>query len=314
MRGLTMVAPPEPFPNDPMEAVAAVGANWIAVVPYAFTMTGKPAVRYQIKGMQWWGERPEGVKETIRLAHARKVQVMLKPQVYIPEGWTGMLDFESDADWAAWEADYSNYILLMAQIGQETQVDLFCIGTEFRNSIAKRPQFWTKLIADVRSVYTGKLTYSANWDDWDQVPFYDQLDYIGMSAYYPLVEAQTPAIDSLRAAWVPIAQKMEAFQKRIGKPVLFTEFGYLSVDGCGWRNWELEQRINSIPINEEAQGRCYAALFATFHQYDWWQGCFLWKWFPNMRGHEGYPERDYTPQGKASEAVLKRWYGGVSKE
>jgi hypothetical protein len=27
-----------------------------------------------------------------------------------------------------------------------------------------------------------------------------------------------------------------------------------------------------------------------------------------MQGHEGNPDKDYTPQGKRAEKVLKRWF------
>ncbi|MBL7806081.1 MAG: hypothetical protein JNL02_20225 [Saprospiraceae bacterium] len=308
--GLTFVAPPEPFPQDPMPAVKAVGANWIAVVPYAFTRKGTPSVRFaENNEWQWWGEGPEGVRTTIRLAHAAGLKVMLKPQVYIPGGWTGALDFSSPEDWAAWEAGYERYILYFARLAAEEQPDMLCLGTEFNNAIQKRPAFWTGLIQKIRAEYKGKLTYSANWDDWSRVPFWSELDYIGLGGYFPLVQQKTPSVDELKTAWQPIAARLRDFSKSLNKPVLFTEFGYLSVDSCGWRNWELERGIEQRNINEQAQANCYEALFSTYCREDWWGGGFLWKWFPNMRGHEGYPERDYTPQGKAAEAVLRKWYG-----
>jgi len=43
-------------------------------------------------------------------------------------------------------------------------------------------------------------------------------------------------------------------------------------------------------------------------QYNWWAGGFLWKWFPNGEGGEGYNDRDYTPQGKKAEQILKECY------
>jgi len=306
MNGLTFVAPPEPFPADPMPAVTNVGASWIAVVPYAFTRPGAPSVRFG--GGQWWGESPAGIRETIRQAHAAGLKVMLKPQVWIPGNWTGTLDFQTDNDWSKWEQDYERYILQFAAIADTMQVELFCIGTEFRTSIEKRPAFWDQLIKKIKNQYPGKLTYSSNWDDWDKVPFWASLDYIGLGGYYPLVEGETPDIEALRAAWQPIHARMKAFSEQQGKPILFTEFGYLSVDGSGWRNWELENGIQGRKINQLAQSNCYEALFSTFQHEPWWAGCFLWKWFPNMQGHEGYPERDYTPQGKTGEQTLQKWY------
>jgi hypothetical protein len=310
MNGLTLVAPPEPFPANPMPAAAAVGANWIAAIPYAFTRPGTPSVRFSEQGGQWWGESPEGVRQTIRLAHQQGIKVMLKPQVYIPHSWTGILDFASDADWAAWEKDYEYYILFFARLAADEKADLFCIGTEFNNAIQKRPTFWTQLIDKIKNEYKGPLTYSANWDDWDKVPFWAQLNYIGLGGYFPLVDTLTPAVADLQEAWKPIVARLKNFSDTQGRPVLFTEFGYLSVSGCGWRNWELENGIENRPINEQAQANCFEALFSTFHREPWWAGGFLWKWFPNMRGHEGYPERDYTPQGKTGEQYLKKWYSG----
>jgi hypothetical protein len=311
MNGLTFVAPPEPFVSDPMPAVKSVGASWIAVIPYGYTKIGVPEVRFDVNNWQWWGERPEGVRETIRQAHEDGLKVMLKPQIYIPYGWTGSLDFATPEEWAKWEAAYERYILLYADIARTMQVELFCIGTEFRNAVAKRPEYWQELIGKIRAAYPGQLTYSSNWDDWDQMPFWDQLDYVGLSGYFPLVDDVVPEVGKLCAAWKPICEKLKNFSAQHGgKPILFTEFGYLSVDGCGGRNWELERFIEGRNINEQAQANCFEALFATFQHEPWWAGGFLWKWFPNMRGHEGYPERDYTPQGKKAEKMLAYWYGG----
>jgi hypothetical protein len=310
INGLTFVAPPEPFPANPMPAVTEVGAGWIAAIPYGFTRQGTPSVRFSEHGGQWWGEGPEGIRETIRLAHKSGIKVMLKPQVYIPRSWTGVLDFDTPEAWTAWENDYEHYILFFAQIAADEKADLFCIGTEFNNAIQKRTSFWTNLIDKIKNVYPGKLTYSSNWDDWDRVPFWKQLDYIGLGGYFPLVEGETPDVGALQEAWKPIVARLKDFSQQQGRSVLFTEFGYLSVHGCGWRNWELEQGIETRPINEQAQANCFEALFSTFHREDWWAGGFLWKWFPNMRGHEGYPERDYTPQGKLGEKTIQKWYLG----
>lgn len=311
INGLSFVAPPEPFSTDPMPAVKTVGANWIAVIPYAFTRPGTPRVRFaEQNDWQWWGESPAGVRETIRLAHAAGLKVMLKPQVYIPGGWTGTLDFATLEEWTAWEADYERYLLFFARLAAEERPELLCIGTEFNNAIRKRPEFWFGLIQKVKAVYDGKLTYSANWDDWSRAPFWSELDYIGLGGYFPLVAEPDPSVAKLQTAWQPILADLRDFSKKQQKPVLFTEFGYLSVDSCGWRNWEIERGIEQRRINEQAQANCYEALFATFQGESWWAGGFLWKWFPNMRGHEGYPERDYTPQGKLGEATLRKWYGG----
>lgn len=306
--GLNFVAPPRPFETDPMLEVKSVSADWVAVIPYAFTREGQPVLRYNPQGKQWWGERPDGVRKTIELAHAAGVKVMVKPQVFVPGSWTGKLDFESDSAWQAWEAGYRDYILLFADLAAEMDVDLFCVGTEFKISAKKREAFWRELIREVRTRFPGKITYAANWDDYPEMPFWDAVDFIGIDAYFPLSDNPTPTVKELVKAWEQPKQAMKAFSQQKGKPIVFTEYGYLTVDGCAGKTWELEAKIDNLAINEQAQANALAALWQVFHKESWWKGGFLWKWFPEMRGHEGYPEKDYTPQGKMAEKVLREWH------
>ena len=307
-RGISFVAPPRPFSADPMPPLQAVGTNWIAVIPYAFTRAGQPSVRYNMQGYQWWGERPEGVRRSIELAHAAGIGVLLKPQVYIPGSWTGELDFDSDDAWAAWEQDYEAYLLPLVEMAQELGVGAVCVGTEFKIAAVKREAFWRSLITKVRERFDGTITYAANWDAYASVPFWDAVDLVGINAYFPLDPATTPPVAQLVEAWQPWKRDILAFQRRIQRPVAFTEFGYLSVDGAAHETWTLEKKVESLPINEQAQANAIEALFATFWAEPWWQGGFLWKWFPQMQGHEGYPARDYTPQGKRAEQTLSAWY------
>ncbi|HHS95999.1 MAG TPA: hypothetical protein ENJ45_05355, partial [Phaeodactylibacter sp.] len=169
--GLSFVAPPRGFAIDPMQAVKKVGAGWIAVIPYAYTLSGDTKVHFN-SPRQWWGERVEGVIESIARAQAVGIKVMLKPQVYFPGSWPGGIDFSEEADWQIWESNYRKYIMTFVAIADSMSVPMFCVGTEFKVSEQKRPNFWRKLIRDIRKVYKGKLTYAANWDSFDQVPFW----------------------------------------------------------------------------------------------------------------------------------------------
>ena len=307
-RGLSFVAPPQEFAENPMPAVRAVGANYITVIPYAFTRKDQPRVYYNSGGQQWWGERPEGVQRTIELAQAAGIKVMLKPQVYIPGSWTGDLGFATPEAWSQWEADYEAYLIPLVELAQELGVAGVCIGTEFKIGAVQRETFWRNLIAKVRSRFSGTVAYASNWDAYQNVPFWDAVDVVGINAYFPLDPAATPSVAALVRAWQPWKQQIAAFQARVQKPIVFTEYGYLTVDGAAHNTWELEAKVNDLPINEQAQANALTALYAVFWAEPWWEGGFLWKWFPGMRGHEGYPARDYTPQGKLGARVLTDWY------
>jgi hypothetical protein len=291
-----------------MMEVKAVNADWLAVIPYAYTRLNEAKVHYQKSGWGWWGEAPQGVKTTIDSAHRAGIHVMLKPQVYIPGGWTGGLDFKTDAEWAEWERGYEEYLMTFVDMAHLMQTDMLCIGTEFKIGVVKRESFWRDLIKKVREKYKGKLIYSANWDEYPQVPFWDALDGVGINAYFPLVQKDTPSVEELKTAWQPIYHQIHDFHKKCNKPIVFTEYGYLSVDGCAFNSWEVEKRVHQCNINQQAQANAIDALFETFWKEPWWRGGFIWKWFPEGQGHEGYPERDYTPQGKLAEGILKKWH------
>ena len=308
IRGITMVAPPRAFKEDPILPIKKINADWIAVVPYAFSRRNEPEIRWN-PNRQWWGETPDGIRESIRVAHAKGIKVMLKPQVYVPRSWVGEVDYESEVEWRIWEDSYKRYIMAFLEIAIEEGVEMFCVGTEYKIAVKKREQYWRDLIEEIREEYDGKIIYSSNWDGYKDVPIWDALDYAGISAYFPLTSDKTPSVKKLRRHWRPIVSKLKKFSKKVDKKIVFTEYGYLSVDGCAYRTWELEKKVKELPINQQAQANAYDALLMTFWEQDFWAGGFLWKWFPSGMGHEGYPEKDYTPQGKVAEGIIKEWYG-----
>lgn len=309
VRGISFVAPPRPFSTDPMPAIKAIHADWIAVIPYAFIPKDAPKVRYNAWQGQWWGERPKGIRRTIQLAHAAGLKVMLKPQLWIQGGaWVGDLDYATDAEWEAWEEGFRAYLLLMAQIAEEEGVALLCIGTELKQHAVQRSTFWRALAADIRQQYSGPLTYAANWDNYQNIPFWDALDYVGINAYFPLHPADTPSVHRLQQAWQPTVRSLRRFHCRVQRPILFTEWGYLSVNGAAFNTWALEAQLDRLSANADAQAHAVEALLSTFEGEPWWAGGFYWKWYPNGQYDTRQHEKDYSPQGKIAQEVLSRWY------
>lgn len=84
--GVTLVAPPKPFPINPTQDIKMVHANWVALIPYAYSPLGIPEVRYGINSWQWWGETKDGIIKSIELAQKSNLKIMLKPQVYMHNG------------------------------------------------------------------------------------------------------------------------------------------------------------------------------------------------------------------------------------
>lgn len=307
IKGITVVSPPSAFKIDPYPRILETNVEWIGIVPYGFCQQNSTKIVFNLQN-QWWGEKEEGVIESIKLAKAKGLKIFLKPQIYVSGSWPGNINFKTDEEWQEWENDYKDFIFTFLEIAEKYDVELFCLGTEFKISAMNRVEFWRQLIKDAKKIYSGKLTYSSNWDVYNKIVFWDELDFIGISAYFPLVNQNEPSIPKIKRAWKPIIKELNKLSKKFKKPYLFTEYGYLSVDRCTFKNWELEKEIFSLSVNEKAQADAFEALFSSFWDQKNWAGGFLWKWFPNNKGHEGYIKKDYTPKDKLAEDVLKRWF------
>ncbi|OAB25287.1 hypothetical protein SAMN05444395_10990 [Flavobacterium fryxellicola] len=303
-KGMNLVAPIKELKNTTFDELKAHHINSISLIPYAFVDVENASVHYNNK-RQWWGERTEGIRASNQLAHEYKMTVMLKPHLWVNHNfYTGNLDFSTDAEWKKWEANYEKYILDFAQLAQQENIELFCFGTELGNSVAKRPEYWLQLIHKIKKLYTGKLTYAANWDDFDKVPFWDELDYIGIDAYFPLSDATTPAVADLNEAWQQHILKMEKLHTKTSKKILFTEFGYRNSDQAAKEPW----KENQSGINNLAQANAYKSLFQTLTQKKWFAGGFAWKWYADAYHKEPKNSIDYTPQEKPALETIKKWY------
>jgi len=308
MDGMTMVAPPQPFRDSPFTAMKTIHIDWVGIIPYAYTRVDAPNVKFGNTDWQWWGETVAGAEASIILAHKEGMNVLLKPQVYVPGSWTGAITYETEAEWLQWESEYETYIMTFAKMAAAQKVAVFCIGTEFKISSVTRPAYWEGLIEKIRKIYNGKLTYAANWDEYPHIRFWKKLDFIGVDAYFPLSDAAVPSVKELVNAWAPIEKQISDFSAKAGVPVLFTEYGYMSVEGCAGKTWVLEKDRSILKYSEQAQANAFEAAHQVFWNQSYWAGGFIWKWYPNEFAGEGRMAKDYTPQNKMSEALLARWY------
>ena len=308
IKGLSFVAPPNEFSDQAMPIIKGVDCDWISVIPYGFMNKGEPNVQFGTNAAwQWWGETIEGVSETIARAKAQDINVMLKPHVWIHGKWVGDVYFESEDEWLIWEESNRAYVMAFAEIAQELEVPMYCIGTEWKRTVVDREAYWRKLISEVREIYDGELTYAANWDEYDFVPFWDALDFIGVNAYFPLLNEAKPTTHDLVTAWEPIKKTLSHFADEKQKRMIFTEFGYMSVENCAYQTWVLEEDRSILTYNEECQYNAINALYSTFWNEQFWAGGFLWKWYPD--DYAGDRMRvDYTPQGKTAQQLLKDWF------
>jgi len=307
IKGITVVAPPKAIGAPAFQRLKEINAEWVSFVPYGFTKKGSTDIRYNLD-RQWWGEKTEGLETCIIEAKKQGIKVMVKPQVFMGNGWIGEMDFETEEKWKTWEINYKRFLMEYLAVAIKQDVEMFCIGTELNIAMVKREIFWRELIKEIRQRYKGQITYSANWDSYEKVGVWKDLDFVGISSYFPLSDAKNPTVGLLVKEWKPIVRKLKAYSAKQNKKILFTEYGYMSVDGCAGKAWEIEKSKHNLNINYFAQSNAYDALWTSLINEDFWAGGFLWKWFPEGMGHEGYPEKDYSPQDKPAEKVIKKWF------
>lgn len=290
-----------------MNELTELNVGWVSAIPYSFIRRNSTKVHYEGNG-KWWGETLHGTAACIQMAHNAGMKVMMKPHVWVSgQGWAGEFEPKSEADWKIWEDSNREYILAFAKLSDSLNVSMFCIGTEYRKTSAKRSEYWRNLIKDVRKVYKGPITYAANWDEYHYVPFWDELDYIGVDAYFPLSTSARPSIEELKKNWNDKLTHLEQLSLKHNKPILFTEYGYRSIEYTNSGHWNYDE--DTVKTSHEAQEIAYHALFESAWEKDWLAGGFFWKWHFNNPGYEGGKERDYTPQEKPTEHVIRKWYG-----
>lgn len=294
-----MVSPREYLTHKDFAPLSTHNFNWVAISPFAFVRKNNPEIVYNTS-YQWESEKPEGVYKAIESAQKENLKIMLKPQLWGHDLFTGHLEFKKEEDWQVFENTYRKYLLSMVRIADSAGVELFCIGTELANFVKQRPQFWEKLIKEIRTVYSGKITYAENWDKVEEFPFWSQLDFIGSDAYYPLSAAETPRIEELNKGWSKWCKALASLSKKVNKKVLFTEWGYRSISKNALEPWKHGQ---TEEVNFENQTHAYRSYFESVYHQDWYAGGFLWKWFPEVHGLP-LQKDGYTPQGKPALEVF----------
>ncbi|SER07584.1 hypothetical protein SAMN05421824_2979 [Hyunsoonleella jejuensis] len=307
INGVSFVAANAEVSEKHVNPVVNVNANYAAIMPFGFIKDLKHPKIIHNAHRQWFGETVDGAKQYIGALKKRDIKIMLKPQIWVWHGkFTGHIEMQNEEDWKALEDSYSKFILEYAVLAKQLNIDIFCIGTELEQFIDKRTPYWLDLIKEIKTIYKGKLTYAANWDEFKRTPFWNALDYIGVDAYFPVSDSKTPTLEECMIGWEAHKAIIKSTSEQSGKPILFTEFGYRSVDYSGAAPWKSDRNMKQV--NLEAQTNTTQALFETFWKEEWFAGGFIWKWFINHDKVGGHNNPMFTPQNKPVEALIRKYY------
>jgi hypothetical protein len=158
----------------------------------------------------------------------------------------------------------------------------------------RREAEWRKLIADIKNVYTGLVSYNTDKYQEENVAWWDCVDVISSSGYYPITD------------WKQELDRIEAVVTKFSKPFFFAETGCMSAAGSSKipNDWGLDGDMN---LKEQADW--YRVMFEETSKRKWMQGYGLWAW--NWRQYhikDADKDRGYDIYGKPSEAVVKEYF------
>lgn len=315
---------------DTILRMAAIGCNSVSIVPTWFTDTAT-STNIHVSNNQN-SEPDTGVTIASNQCRNAGLKVIIKPHIDCEDGtYRG---FFVPSNWDTWFTNYQAHILRYANIAQNTGAWGLCIGCELAGTtkVAQR-SYWVSLINAVRNVYSGKIIYAADWDEFRFVGFWDLVDIIGTDAYIPLTDGTTlsPTLTTMINGWnsVPVypdyahnstgdlspVAYYRSIAQQYGKPILFTELGYRN-DAAAVRDpgiWS-----SGTARDDACQARAYDAYFHVWPKIgSWFIGAQFWNYmiadnWANIGTGTNVGNIDFTPQNRQAETLVSNYFTGVT--
>lgn len=289
-----------PESDSALAELRRLGATAVAVVPYGMMRSGDDTdIRFG--GSRTW-ESDASLIHAIRTAHRLGLKVIVKPQVWVARGgFTGDVA-PSVVAWPQWWASYRAFLAHFRDLAAAEHAEALCIGTELGGVTLAHPDDWRALIRETRQAYRGELTYSANWwGEFSALPFWDALDCIGISFYYPMAGDDRTAL--LASARANIAH-LDSVATRTGRDVLVMELGIAARHDGMKEPWH--ETWAGIP-DPQGQARAVEAILAALGDKPWLRGVLWWKWY-NALAPLGPLDVSYCPRGKPAQRVLQTFW------
>lgn len=250
---------------------------------------------------------PESVEHAINVAHSLGLKVMLKPMVEAQEReellsypvWRGEIQPSDE-----WFSSYSSFINYFAEFAEKNDVEMFCVGCEYKATTGETEQ-WRNVIQGIRERYSGPITYAADWTNYQNIEWWDAVDYVGIDAYFPLtIFNSNPTFEQLKNAWENHANEIEEWLSNVNKQVIFTEIGYRSGDGTSMAP---SNYWTDMTVDLQEQNDCYEAVFQTLWNRNWFSGFYWWTWMHD-NSQVGLDDNGHSPQNKPAQDVVTYWY------
>ena len=304
-----------------LRQLTATGANAVAFVPTWYQTNVNSPTIYRTENTSSDASLITAIGE----ARVLGLKVMLKPHLASLDGqWRAHINPcsinqepcpASNSLASQWFSRYDAMMDHYATLGKQQKVNQLDIGSELidMSTNSAYARYWFSLIRDLRFRFQGSLTYSANWGagsyatEYTRIKFWNALDYIGISAYFPLSNSNSPSVSDMIATWQNTwLPQIRSFHQQYNKPVLFSEIGYRSASIAALAPFDYS--LGSADLQQQAN--CYEATLNAWANISWFAGVAFWDWSANP--HISGGNTDYTVQNKPAYNILALGFGSRS--
>lgn len=244
------------------------------------------------------------LKGMIDYAKELGMRVALKPTVNCKNGtWRAHVNFFDEdvvcePKWCNWFESYTEFQLHYARLAKEMGVEMHIAGCEMVMA-ERREAEWRKLIADIRSEFDGLVSYNTDKYQEHNVKWWDAVDVISSSGYYPLED------------WEKQLDRIEAVVKKFQKPFFFAEAGCMSIVDSNKvpNDWAVQGEADA-----KGQADWYEAMFEACLKREWVRGMAFWSWSSHLyTKNDALKRKDYEIYAKPAEKIVKKYYDSIQK-
>mmetsp|Transcript_13192 Transcript_13192/g.48087 ORF Transcript_13192/g.48087 Transcript_13192/m.48087 type:complete len:676 (-) Transcript_13192:129-2156(-) len=225
----------------------------------------------------------------IQDAHERDLRVALVPHLFVgeagvkkvadPQCWHGAIKPQArgKSDVEALEMFFLSYqdaVKRLAKIAEQNCVEVLAAGRELKSLTVsdedpeKKLAMWKTFVAEVKTIFTGQVTYSSNWDETHEVvqgaQFWQLFDFVSVNAFFPLAdtplakgtslaEKQKSQEEMVQRALFTFKDRINALKECTGMPIWFMEHGFRAMANCAMHPWMWPGEVLSLPAVPEDQ-------------------------------------------------------------
>jgi hypothetical protein len=214
--------------------------------------------------------------------------------------------FFRPADRAAWFASYGARMGELAAFAARTGCDELIAGSEL-SLLFQDARRWREVIRTVRGAFGGHITISATWPDYATIRFWDALDSVGVSAYFPLASSErVRSVTSLAWVWQAHRLHLRAIARLWGKPITFVEVGYPATEVAATRPWDYDWPNRTLDL--DLQARAFEAFRRVWGHDATLRRFAIWGGQPLAMDARGTGQKGFDPFGKPAESVVRQLF------